>query len=137
MGSVSLSVQEQYMQQMYDATLRDEFKVQQPTDTSSLKRKDNSLNSVQRAMASGSGSSNQSTMADSGGAGLDSETPVQDSSMSTPDNYIEGYEMTQESVDNVETSNTPSFTSSDILASIFVVGTVGVIYLGFWRRRKF
>jgi cobalamin biosynthesis Mg chelatase CobN len=137
MGSVSFSVQERYMQQMYDATKRDEFKVQQPTDTSSLKRKDNSLNSVQRAMASGSGSSNQSTMADSGGAGLDSETPVQDSSMSTPENYIEGYEMTQESVDNVEVSNTPSFTSSDILASIFVVGTVGVIYLGFWRRRKF
>jgi hypothetical protein len=37
----------------------------------------------------------------------------------------------------VEVSNTPSFTSSDILASIFVVGTVGIIYLGFWRRRKF
>jgi cobaltochelatase CobN len=130
-------MQAAYRQLMYDATLRDEFKVQQQTDTSSLKTQDNSLNSVQRAMAEGSGSSNQSTMADSGGAGLDSETPVQDSSMSTPDNYIEGYEMTQESVDNVETSNTPSFTSSDILASIFVVGTVGVIYLGFWRRRKF
>jgi cobaltochelatase CobN len=130
-------MQDAYRQLMYDATLRDEFKVQQQTDTSSLKTQDNSLNSVQRAMAAGSGSSNQTMMADSGGAGIDPDTPVQDSGKSTPDNYVEGYEMTQENVNNDNSVNSPTFSSSDILASVFTLGALGAIYLGFWKRRKF
>ncbi len=127
-------MQRQYNELMYEATLEDNFVQQQQLDTSSPKTKDESLNSVQRSMASGS--SNQTIMADSGGAGLDSETPVQDSPKSTPDDYIEGYEMTRETVDNTDTTNSPSFSSSDIIASVFVMGTLGAIYIGFWRRRK-
>ncbi|WP_321430235.1 cobaltochelatase subunit CobN [uncultured Methanolobus sp.] len=136
-AGVTPEIQQQYNELMYEATLRDEFKVQQNEDGFVQQVHDDSLNSVQRAMASGSGSSNQTMMADSGGAGIDSDTPVQDSGKSTSDSYIEGYEMTQETVNNADSTNSPSFSSSDVFASIFVIGAVGAIYLGFWKRRKF
>lgn len=134
-AGVSQQVIDAYKAKMYDATMRSEFKVQQPEDDSHRVEHD-SLNSVQRAMAAGSGSSNQTMVSESGGAGTDYDTPVQDSGTTTQNNYVEGYEMTQESVTPVESSSF-SFTGSDILASIFVVGTIGVIYFGFWRRKKF
>ena len=134
-AGVSQEMQDAYKKLMYEATLRDNSQTPQ-TDTSSLKTQDDSLNSVQRAMAA-SGSSNQTIMTDSGGAGLDSTTPVQDSQQSTPDNYVEGYEMTKESVTNNDNANSPSVSSSDIIASVFVLGAVGAIYVGFWKRRKF
>jgi cobaltochelatase CobN len=128
-------MQQAYNKLMYEATLRDEFVTQQQPDTSSITARDDSLNSVQRAMAAGA--SNQTMISETGGAGTDYDTPVQDSGKSTPDNYIEGYEMTQETVTNTDSTNSPSFSSSDVFASIFVVGAVGAIYLGFWKRRKF
>ena len=134
-AGVTPEMQKKFNELMYEATLRDEFVTQQQSDTSSLKTKDGSLNSVQREMSTGS--SNQTMMTDSGGAGVDSETPVQDSTRSTPENYVEGYEMTKETVNNADSANSPSFSSSDVLASVFVIGTVGAVYLGFWRRRKF
>jgi len=128
-------MQQAYNKLMYEATLRDEFVTQQQPDTSSITARDDSLNSVQRAMAAGA--SNQTMISETGGAGTDYDTPVQDSGKSTPDNYIEGYEMTQETVTNTDSTNSPSFSSSDVFASIFVVGAVGAMYLGFWKRRKF
>ncbi|WP_407281919.1 cobaltochelatase subunit CobN [Methanolobus sp. WCC1] len=128
-------MQQAYRQAMYEATLRDEFLTQQQTDAGSLKKQDNSLNSIQRSMASGT--SNQTSMSESGGAGVNSAKPVDNAPKSTPDNYVEGYEMTQEVVNDAESANTSTFSSSDILASVFVVGIVGAIYLGFWRRRQF
>jgi cobaltochelatase CobN len=82
-----------------------------------------------------SGSSNQTMMSDSG-AGMDVNTPAQDAAKSTPDNYVEGYEMTRESVSQKVESSSPSFSGSDILASVFVFALLGVIYIGF-NRRKF
>nr|WP_280921237.1 cobaltochelatase subunit CobN [Methanolobus bombayensis] len=134
-AGINPEVQRQYNELMYEATLQDNFVQQQQADSSSLKTTDDSLNSVQRAMASGT--SNQTTMSESGGAGVNSAKPVDDSSRSTQDSYVEGYEMTQETVNDANSANTPTFSSSDILASVFVLGTVGAIYMGFWRRRKF
>ncbi|WP_321430822.1 cobaltochelatase subunit CobN [uncultured Methanolobus sp.] len=136
-AGVTPEMQQKYNERMYEATLRDEFKVQQQTEAEFVQARDDSLNAVQRSMAAGSGSSNQTMMADSGGAGIDPDTPVQDSGKSTPDNYVEGYEMTQETVDNTDSTNSPIISSSDALASVFVVGALGAIYLGFWKRRKF
>jgi cobaltochelatase CobN len=130
-------MQDAYRQLMYEATLKDNFVQQQPEDNFVQQTHDDSLNSVQRSMAAGSGSSNQTMMADSGGAGINPDTPVQDSGKSTPDNYVEGYEMTHETVENTDSTNSPIISSSDVFASVFVVGTLGAIYLGFWRRRKF
>ncbi|WP_319506858.1 cobaltochelatase subunit CobN [uncultured Methanolobus sp.] len=135
-AGVSQQMQDAYKQLMYEATLREDFQPKQP-ETDSVTVKDDSLNSVQRAMASGSGSSNQTMMADSGGAGLDADTPVQDSAKSTPDNYVEGYEMTSEATTTPSEDSGFSATSSDIVASVFVLGAVGAMYVGFWRRRKF
>ncbi|WP_406670147.1 cobaltochelatase subunit CobN [Methanolobus sp. ZRKC4] len=136
-ADLSQQVIDDYNKQMFDATQRDEFQVQKQTETDLQKVKDDSLNSVQRTMASGSGSSNQTMMANSGGAGLDSDAPVQDSPKSTPDNYVEGYEMTKQSITNNDNANSPSVSSSDIVASVFVLGALGAMYFGFWRRRKF
>ena len=134
-AGITQEMQDAYRQAMYEATLRDEFLAQRQTDAGSLKKQDDSLNSVQRSMASGK--SNQTSMSESGGAGVNSAKPVDNAPKSTPDNYVEGYEMTQEAVNDAESANTPTFSSSDILASVFVVGIVGAIYLGFWRRRQF
>jgi cobaltochelatase CobN len=129
-------MQDAYRQLMYEATLQDNFVQQQQNEDGFVQQvHDDSLNSVQRSMASGS--SNQTVMTDSGGAGTDYDAPVQDSGQSTPDNYVQGYEMTHESATNVDSTNSPSFSSSDVFASVFVVGALGAIYLGFWRRRKF
>ncbi|WMW21082.1 cobaltochelatase subunit CobN [Methanolobus mangrovi] len=134
-AGVTAEMQAAYNELMYEATLRDQFVTQQQIDTSSVKTTDDSLNSVQRTMATGS--SNQTMISETGGAGTDYDTPVQDSGKSTPDNYVQGYEMTQESVTNDNSVNSPSFSSSDILASVFVLGALGAIYLGFWKRRGF
>jgi len=66
---------------------------------------------------------------------MDMDSQVQDAARSTPDNYVEGYEMTKESVTQPESSNF-SFSGSDIIASILVLIGVGAVYMGFSKRRK-
>jgi cobaltochelatase CobN len=134
-AGITQEMQDAYRQAMYEATLRDEFVTQQQTDAGSLKKQDDSLNSVQRSMASGK--SNQTSMSESGGAGVNSAKPVDNAPKTSSDDYVEGYEMTKETVNDANSVSTPTFSSSDVLASVFVVGIVGAIYLGFWRRRKF
>lgn len=68
------------------------------------------------------------------GAGTDLDKNAEMKSP-TQDNYIEGYEMTRESVTQPDNSG-PSFSGSDIIASVLVLVGVGAIYLGFWKRRN-
>jgi cobaltochelatase CobN len=112
--------------------------------TSSVVLKDNSvstptssdsLNSVQRAMAS-QAAANQSSTSESGGAGVNTVQPLEEGSKSTPDDYVEGYEMTPSSVSDESSPNSPPISGSDVLAMGFVVTLVGAIYVGFWKRRK-
>ena len=79
-------------------------------------------------------SGNQTNMNDAG-AGTDLE---KEASLKSPtqDNYVEGYEMTKESTDQNESNSNPSISGSDVIASLFVLGGVGAIYIGFVRRRK-
>ncbi|WP_292465457.1 cobaltochelatase subunit CobN [Methanolobus sp.] len=79
------------------------------------------------------GSGNQTSMSEAG-AGTDFDKDV---SMKSPvkDNYVEGYEMTRESVAQPDNSG-PSFSGSDIIASVLVLAGVGAVYVGFWKRRK-
>ncbi|WP_196214027.1 cobaltochelatase subunit CobN [Methanolobus vulcani] len=133
-AGVSLEMQEAYKKAMYEATFREDTQVQQ-TDITSVKTKDDSLNSIQRAMLA-EAAANQSSTSESGGAGIDTVQPLEEGSKSTPDDYVEGYEMTPESVNNADTTSSLSFSSSDVVASVFVLGAVGAIYLGFWKRRK-
>ncbi|WP_321430821.1 cobaltochelatase subunit CobN [uncultured Methanolobus sp.] len=95
-----------------------------------------SLNSVQRAMASGA-TTNQSSTSESGGAGVNTVQPLEEGSKSTPDDYVEGYEMTQSSVSDESSPNSPPISGSDVLAMGFVAVLLGSVYIGFWRKRKF
>ncbi len=135
-AGVSQEVQDAYKQLMYEATHKTEIQQQPETTTTAKSSSGSQTGTDLNVVEAGSGSSNQTMTADSGGAGLDSNTPVQDSAKSTPDNYVEGYEMTKESVVNNDNTNSPSVSSSDIIASVFVLGAVGAMYVGFWRRRK-
>jgi cobaltochelatase CobN len=138
-AGVSQQVQDAYNKQMYDATQRDEFQTQQTETTTSAPARSSSGRSTGTELKiteSGSGSSNQ-TLEANGGAGMDMASPAQDSQQSTPDNYVEGYEMTKEANTAGPESSSFSFTGSDIVASILVIGGLGAIYLGFVKRTKF
>ncbi len=144
-SGVSLQEQETYRKLMYDATLREVT----PTPVSKLEQEETpsshsssstgaELRIVETGTVpeSGSGSANQTTTADKG-AGMDTDAPVQNVQRSTPEDYVEGYEMTKQSVTNTESSSSFSMTGSEIAASVLVLAGVGAIYLGFWRRRGF
>ncbi|SFM94279.1 cobaltochelatase subunit CobN, partial [Methanolobus profundi] len=78
---------------------------------------------------------NQTTYSNTGAGDLLEE----EASMRSPveDSYVEGYEMTKETVSTNTVSNSPSISGSDILASVFVLALLGAIYVGFWKRRQF
>ncbi|MDW7731773.1 MAG: cobaltochelatase subunit CobN [Methanolobus sp.] len=139
-AGVSQNIQNDYMKQMYDATNRPEFQTQQPeTSTSAPSRSSSGSSSTGtelKVVGSGSGSSNQTLESDTG-AGMDVNLPAEDSMATTPDNYVEGYEMTKENIPETDTGSSFSFTGSDIVATVLVVGALGAVYVGFWRRRKF
>jgi len=69
------------------------------------------------------------------GAGTDLSQPAPEAPKSTPENYVEGYEMTKETVAPPESSS-PTFSGSDIVAIVLVVGAAGAVFLGFMRKRK-
>jgi len=131
-AGVSAEDQEAYKKLMDEAT--------QPANSQTSKSSSSStsgdVGSAQVVNASATSSaSNQTTTTSDGGYGESAQDPTPDSAESSSD-YVEGYEMTKESIDQPESSNF-SFTGSDIVASIFVMAAVGAIYLGFWRRRGF
>ncbi|WP_370574528.1 cobaltochelatase subunit CobN [Methanomethylovorans sp.] len=84
--------------------------------------------------ATTSASSNQ-TMESHVGAGTDLNQPAPEAPKSTPENYVEGYEMTTETVTQPESSSS-TFSSSDIVAIMLVVGAAGAVFLGFMRKKK-
>jgi cobaltochelatase CobN len=136
-AGISQQMQDAYNKKLNDATLRESTPVQQTeTASSSRSKSSSSTGSDLKIVEPGSGSSNQTMMSDDSGAGLDADTPVQDSQNPAPDNYVEGYEMTKETVPNTDSSSNFSFTGSDIIASVLVLAGVGAIYVGFWKRRK-
>jgi cobaltochelatase CobN len=74
---------------------------------------------------------NKTSYTDSGaGSNLEEEASLKSP---TEDNYVEGYEMTKETVSQESESNPYSITGSDILASVFVLALLGVILVGFRR----
>ncbi len=138
-SGVSQQDQESYKKKMYDATLRKVIQTPQSEQEEMVSSQSSSSTGTELKIVestSGFGSANQTTATDSG-AGMDAETPVQDAQRSTPDDYVEGYEMTKQSVTNTETSSGFSVTGSELAASILVLAGVGAMYVGFWRRRKF
>ena len=138
-AGVSQQDQEIYKKKMYDATLREVVQTPQSEQEETVSSRSSSSTGTELKIvesSSGSGSTNQTTVTSSG-AGLDAEIPVENTPKSTQDDYVEGYEMTKQSVTNTESSSSFSLTGSELAASIMVLTGVGAIYVGFWRRRKF
>ncbi|MCK4937913.1 MAG: hypothetical protein KAR85_04850, partial [Methanosarcinales archaeon] len=83
-----------------------------------------------------SGTGNESTDAGSG-AGLDAEllqdAGAGDKDESNPADYVEGYEMQDESAQPSDTGPM-SFSGADLLGMLIVVLASGAIYMGFWRQ---
>jgi len=131
-GVVSEDVVQKYNEQLYKATLRDEDTDSSDSSTESTK----SGSSTGSAQVKPTGSSNQTTQTNAG-VGTDLDKAPQESMKSTQDpNYVEGYEMTKETVSKPETSSTPTFSGSDIVAFILVVVAAGAVFLGFMRKKK-
>ncbi|MCC7577307.1 MAG: cobaltochelatase subunit CobN, partial [Methanomethylovorans sp.] len=131
-GVISDDVIQKYNEQLYKATLRTDNAEAVDTSSPETSRGGSPTGSAQVRPA---GSSNQTMEAD-GGVGTDLDKVPQESMRSTQDpNYVEGYEMTKETVAPPESSS-PTFSGSDIVALILVAGAVGAVLIGFMRRRK-
>ena len=86
-----------------------------------------SSNDVAQAKIVESSSSNQTSLSEGSGYDDSNVEPL-------PDNYVEGYEMTEESQQKAEESGGMSFSGADVVGSILVLAAVGVMYLGYRRR---
>jgi cobaltochelatase CobN len=106
-----------------------------PPESTSGRKSSGSTGTELMITEAGSGSANQ-TAESMTGAGEDLSMQASDVSRSTPDNYVEGYEMTKETPTEPENGSS-RFSGSDILAIMLVMVGVGAIYIGFWKRRKF
>lgn len=132
-GVVDAATAAEYKKLMEEANQVQSSDTEVQETSSSKSHSSSSTGTDIKVTESGTETTNQTMEADAG-AGMDMNAPAQDAAKSTPDNYVEGYEMTKETVVNPETSS--GFSSSDILASILVLAGVGAIYLGFLRRRN-
>jgi len=118
---------EKYCQLMDEATGR-----QQPaTETINDDSSSGAWRRLQKIRAA-----NESTDAGSG-AGLDAEL-IQDAGagsegVSDPGDYVEGYEMQDESAQSAD-AGPMSFSGADIVGMLLVVLAAGAIYIGFRRR---
>ncbi|WP_135610979.1 cobaltochelatase subunit CobN [Methanococcoides sp. AM1] len=74
-----------------------------------------------------------STSNDATGYGTATDQPTDASQQSTPDNYVEGYEMTRENTPKESASS--SFSGSDVMGALLVLASVGMIYFGFMRKK--
>lgn len=79
-------------------------------------------------------SGNQSSQVSDAGYGTDTSDPAPEIQKSADTNYVEGYEMQKESVEETENEGF-SFSGSDIFGILFVVVAVGGIYLGFYKKK--
>ncbi len=104
------------------------------TGKATVVSKDSTASNQTSKAPSGDSASNRTSQDSDLGYGLDSSEPAPDIQKSFESDYVEGYEMQKESVEEVENGGL-SFSGSDIVGILFVVAAVGGIYLGF-RRKK-
>ncbi|MDD4749643.1 MAG: cobaltochelatase subunit CobN [Methanosarcinaceae archaeon] len=84
-----------------------------------------------------SSESNQSSSFEQSDAGYGQENsePVQRASSSKSNDYVEGYEMQKENVDEAEEGGGMSFSGADLVGVLFVLSALGAVFLGM-RRKK-
>ncbi|WP_338101228.1 cobaltochelatase subunit CobN [Methanococcoides seepicolus] len=126
-GVVSQETAEEYKRLMQEATQRETPSSESSTRSSSSSSSSSSASIVE--------STSNQTMVNDGGYGTTTDQPTESSQQNTPDNYVEGYEMTKESTTSDSASSSTSFSGADILGSVLVILAVGAITIGFRRRR--
>ncbi|MCD4806765.1 MAG: cobaltochelatase subunit CobN, partial [Methanococcoides sp.] len=124
-GVVSQETIDEYNKLMQEATQR---------ATPSSESSTHSSSSGTTASASIVESTSNQTMVSDAGYGTTVEQAPDTSQQNTPDNYVEGYEMTKESTTSDSASSSTSFSGADILGSVLVILAVSVIFIGFRRR---
>jgi cobaltochelatase CobN len=128
-----------YSEQIEAATQAETQETTEETQSSSSSSKGHQtsvaekLNQTART-SSESQESNQTVQDSNTGYGIDSQEPAPEVRQSSESDYVEGYEMQKESVEEAETGGM-SFSGSDIVGVLFVIVAVGGIYLGF-RKKK-
>lgn len=125
-GVVSQETAEEYERLMSEATQRDT----QPASTSLAKEHSSGGTGSAKIVESGSGNQTQTVDA---GYGTDVEQAQTSSTSASDSNYVEGYEMTRESVQ--DESGGTAFSGADMMASLLVLLSLGAVYLGFVKRK--
>ncbi|AKB20539.1 CobN-like chelatase BtuS for metalloporphyrine salvage [Methanosarcina sp. WH1] len=95
----------------------------------SVAEKLNQANSTSRYV-----DSNQTVLNSDAGYGVNSPEPAPEVQKAADSNYVEGYEMQKEAVENEDLGGM-SFSGADILGTLFVLVAAGGIYLGM-RKKK-
>ncbi|KKG16182.1 cobalt chelatase [Methanosarcina sp. 2.H.T.1A.6] len=78
--------------------------------------------------------SNPAVVENDAGYGVDSPEPAPEAKTSSDSDYVEGYEMKKESVENEEDGGGMSFSGADVFGIIFVLVAAGGIYLGMRKK---
>ncbi|MFP4655275.1 MAG: cobaltochelatase subunit CobN [Methanohalobium sp.] len=130
-AGISPEKQEAYKKLMDEAT----------EDTESGKKEDtkseDSLNSMQREMvnSSNTATSNQTQETESeSGTGADTGQDPGEKQSESSDDYVEGYEMEEESKDSDSSSSPMSFSGADMVGTVLVLLAVSAIVVGYMRR---
>ncbi|NPE29900.1 cobaltochelatase subunit CobN [Methanococcoides sp. SA1] len=127
-GAVSESTLDDYQRILEEATQREVPKQEVSSSTVSS----NGGSSSGKAVVSESGNQTSSS---TGGYGTDLDVdPSATNGADAPDNYVEGYEMTTESTSNTESESSP-FSTSDIVGTLILLASVGMVYVGFMRKK--
>lgn len=134
-GVVDEETAEKYNELMQEATEAS----QQSSESSSHRSKGHQTSIEEKLNQTASNTreeaSNQTVQNSDAGYGVDSPESAPDVRQAADSNYVEGYEMQKESVEELE-SGGMSFSGADILGTLFVLIAAGGIYLGF-RKKKF
>jgi len=130
-GVVDVQTAAAYKNIMVETTGRESVEGSSSSHSSSSSSSSQKLQITSQARTSGSNQTTESKV----GAGTDLSQPQPEAQKSTPEDYVEGYEMTTESPSQPESSSS-TFSSSDLVAFVLVAGAAGAVFLGFMRKKK-
>jgi cobaltochelatase CobN len=135
-GVVDEETAEKYKELMEEATESSELSSESSSHSSSNGHQTSVAEKLNQTSTNTEESASNQTVQDSdAGYGVDSPEPAPEARQSADPNYVEGYEMQKEPVEEKE-SGGMSFSGADILGTLFVIVAAGGIYMGF-RKKKF
>jgi len=118
-----------------EAATQESLEQEEPEKHSSSKGHQTSVaEKLNQTASNGESASNQTVQNSDSGYGVDSPDPAPEVRKAAGSDYVEGYEMTKETVENKDGGGM-SFSGADIFGTLFVVVAAAGIYLGF-RKKK-